>query len=82
MESRPPYRAGIIGTARVGSWYDDLLGDTPELIPSSHAGCYSAHPRTRVAAGSDLDREPSMQYLQCAHRAQQSRRNRRCTTMS
>ncbi|HVG96330.1 MAG TPA: Gfo/Idh/MocA family oxidoreductase [Chloroflexota bacterium] len=57
MESRAAYRAGIIGTARVGSWYDDLLGDTPELIPSSHAGCYSAHPRTRVAAGSDLDRE-------------------------
>jgi predicted dehydrogenase len=52
-----PYRAGIIGTARVGSWYDDLLGETPELIPSSHAGCYAAHPRTRLVAGSDLDPE-------------------------
>ncbi|MGH2352802.1 MAG: Gfo/Idh/MocA family protein [Chloroflexota bacterium] len=48
-------RAGIIGTARVGSWYDDLLADTPELIPSSHAGCYAAHPRTELVAGSDLD---------------------------
>jgi predicted dehydrogenase len=51
------YRAGIIGTARVGSWYDDLLKETPEQIPASHAGCYAAHPRTRLVAGSDLDRE-------------------------
>lgn len=51
------YRAGIIGTARVGSWYDDLLADTPELIPSSHAGAYAAHPRTELVAGCDLDEE-------------------------
>ncbi|MGH2351991.1 MAG: Gfo/Idh/MocA family protein [Chloroflexota bacterium] len=50
-------RAGIVGTARVGSWYDDLLADTPEQIPSSHAGCYAAHPRTELVAGSDLDSE-------------------------
>src|SRR5437868_9502124 len=50
-------RAGIIGTARVGSWYDDLLAETPEQIPSSHAGCYAAHPRTVLVAGSDLDPE-------------------------
>jgi predicted dehydrogenase len=52
-----PLRAGIIGTARVGSWYDDLLAETPEMIPSSHAGCYAAHPRTQLVAGSDLDPE-------------------------
>jgi predicted dehydrogenase len=57
MASPTPYRAGIIGTARVGSWYDDLLAETPELIPSSHAGCYAAHPKTRLVTGSDLDRE-------------------------
>jgi predicted dehydrogenase len=51
------YRAGIIGTARVGSWYDDLLGDTPEQIPSSHAGCYASHAQTKLVAGSDLDPE-------------------------
>lgn len=51
------YRAGIIGTARVGSWYDDLLKDTPEQIPSSHAGCYAAHPKAQLVAGSDLDPE-------------------------
>jgi UDP-N-acetylglucosamine 3-dehydrogenase len=51
------YRAGIIGTARVGSWYDDLLTATPEKIPSSHAGCYAAHPRTQLVAGCDLDGE-------------------------
>jgi len=50
-------RAGIIGTARVGSWYDDLLAATPEQIPSSHAGCYAAHPKTELVAGSDLDPE-------------------------
>jgi len=50
-------RAGIIGTARVGSWYDDLLAETPEQIPSSHAGCYAAHPRTVLVAGADLDPE-------------------------
>lgn len=53
----PVYRAGIIGTARVGSWYDDLLKETPEQIPSSHAGCYAVHPQTRLVAGSDLDPE-------------------------
>ena len=50
-------RAGIIGTARVGSWYDDLLAETPEQIPSSHAGCYAAHPDTTLVAGADLDAE-------------------------
>ncbi|MBI3974067.1 MAG: Gfo/Idh/MocA family oxidoreductase [Chloroflexi bacterium] len=54
---RRPLRAGIIGTARVGSWYDDLQAGTPELIPSSHAGCYAACPRTELVAGSDLDPE-------------------------
>ena len=49
------YRAGIIGTARVGSFYDDLLAATPELIPSSHAGCYAAHPETQLVAGCDLN---------------------------
>lgn len=51
------YRAAIIGTARVGSWYDDLLAATPDQIPSSHAGCYAAHPATQLVAGSDLDAE-------------------------
>jgi predicted dehydrogenase len=53
------YRAAIIGTARVGSWYDDLLAsqNQPEEIPSSHAGCYAAHPKTTLVAGSDLDPE-------------------------
>jgi predicted dehydrogenase len=51
------YRAAIIGTARVGSWYDDLLKETPEQIPSSHAGCYAALPQTELVAGSDLDPE-------------------------
>ena len=45
-------RAGIIGTARVGSWYDDLLAGTPEQIPSSHAACYAAHPTTELVADS------------------------------
>ena len=50
-------RAAIIGTARVGSWYDELLTATPEQIPSSHAGCYAAHPRAQLVAGCDLDEE-------------------------
>jgi len=54
---RAPLRAAIIGTARVGSWYDDLLADSPEQRPASHAGCYAAHPRTVLVAGCDLDRE-------------------------
>lgn len=53
----PAYRAGIIGTARVGSFYDELLAATPELIPSSHAGCYASHPQTELVAGSDLSAE-------------------------
>ena len=47
-------RAAIIGTSRVGSFFDERLAATPELIPSSHAGCYAAHPRTRLVAGCDL----------------------------
>src|SRR5688572_5555063 len=50
-----PLRAAIIGTSRIGSAWDDVLGETPELIPSSHAGCYGAHPRTELVAGCDLD---------------------------
>src|SRR5438034_3711402 len=49
------YRSGIIGTARVGSFYDDLLTATPDLVPSSHAGCYAVHPQTEIVAGCDLD---------------------------
>jgi predicted dehydrogenase len=52
-----PLRAAIIGTGNVGSSFDDRLTTTPELIPSSHAGCYVAHPRTRLVAGCDLNRE-------------------------
>ena len=51
------YRAAIIGTARVGSWYDDLLANQPEEVPSSHASCYATHPKTTLVAGSDLDPE-------------------------
>ena len=56
-ESGRPLRAAIIGTARVGSWYDDLLAAAPEQIPSSHAACYRAHPRTQLVAGCDLNPE-------------------------
>ena len=57
------YRAGIIGTARVGSWYDDLTGPrAPELLPYSHASCYATHPRTELVAGSDLDPERLQQF--------------------
>jgi predicted dehydrogenase len=47
-------RTAIIGTSRVGSFFDERLAATPELIPSSHAGCYAAHPRTQLVAGCDL----------------------------
>jgi len=53
----PPLRAAIIGTARVGSFFDDLLAATPELIPSSQASCYATHPRTQLVAGCDLNAE-------------------------
>jgi predicted dehydrogenase len=52
-----PLRVAIIGTARVGNFFDDLLTATPELIPSSQASCYAAHPRTQLVAGCDLNRE-------------------------
>src|SRR5688500_4726172 len=55
--ARRVYRAGVIGTARGGSWFDDLHPDSPELIPSSHAGCFVAHPQTELVAGCDLDPE-------------------------
>lgn len=48
-------RAAVIGTARVGSFWDDELAATPALIPSSQASCYTTHPRTQLVAGSDLD---------------------------
>jgi len=51
------YRAGIIGCARMGSWYDDRLTETPERIPSSHAGCYTRCERTELVAGCDLNEE-------------------------
>jgi predicted dehydrogenase len=53
--SRPPLRAAVVGTARVGSFFDDLLTATPELLPSSQASCYATHPRTLLVAGCDLD---------------------------
>ncbi len=55
MTTAPPLRAAVIGTARVGSFFDDLLTATPELIPSSQASCYATHPRTQLVAGCDLD---------------------------
>jgi len=55
MQSTPPLRAAVIGTARVGSFFDDLVAATPELIPSSQASCFTSHPRTQLAAGCDLD---------------------------
>ena len=54
MTTSPPLRAAVIGTARVGSFFDDLLTATPELTPASHASCYTAHPRTELVAGCDL----------------------------
>jgi UDP-N-acetyl-2-amino-2-deoxyglucuronate dehydrogenase len=52
------YRAGIIGLARMGSWWDDKLRETTPLeVPSSHAGMYTACPRTELVAGCDLDAE-------------------------
>ena len=57
MSTSPPLRAAVIGTARVGSFFDDLLTATPELTPASHASCYSAHPRTQLVAGCDLKSE-------------------------
>jgi len=52
------YRAGIIGLARMGSWWDDQLRETtPVEAPSSHAGMYSACPRTQLVAGCDIDAE-------------------------
>jgi len=57
------YRAGIIGTARVGSWYDDLTGPrAPELLPYSHASCYTTSDRTELVTGSDLDPERLQQF--------------------
>ena len=41
-----PLRAAIIGTGRVGGFFEERLAAAPELIPSSHAACYAAHPRT------------------------------------
>lgn len=52
------YRAGIIGLARMGSWWDDQLRETtPVEVPSSHAGMYSACPRTELVAGCDIEAE-------------------------
>ena len=50
----PPLRTAIIGTSRVGAFFEDRLAASPELIPSSHAACYEAHPRTRLVAGCDI----------------------------
>jgi UDP-N-acetylglucosamine 3-dehydrogenase len=50
----PPLRTAIIGTSRVGSFFEDRLAASPELIPSSHAACYAAHPRTELVAGCDV----------------------------
>ena len=59
MSSRPPLRAAVIGTSLFGSFIDDqprFAGD-PMLLPSSQAACYTAHPRTQLVAGCDLDVE-------------------------
>ena len=50
----PPLRTAIIGTARVGAFFEDRLAHAPELVPSSHAACYAAHPRTQLVAGCDI----------------------------
>ena len=53
----PPLRTAIIGTSRVGAFFEDRLAHAPELIPSSHAACYAAHPRTQLVAGCDISPE-------------------------
>lgn len=59
------YRAGIIGLARMGSWWDDQLQQTSPLeVPSSHAGMYSACPRTELVAGCDIDAEKRETFRQ------------------
>lgn len=58
MAAPKVYRAGIIGLARMGSWWDDQLQETtPPEVPSSHAGMYTACPRTELVAACDLDAE-------------------------
>lgn len=48
------YRAALIGCGRIGSEFDD---DPKRKEVSSHAGAYSATPRTRLVAVSDISAE-------------------------
>lgn len=50
----PVYRAAVVGCGRIGSL---LEGDPRRGHPCTHAGGYSAHPRTELATGCDIRRE-------------------------
>lgn len=57
------YRAGIIGLSRMGSWWDDTLKESNSVeVPSSHAGMYTACPRTELVAGCDVDAEKRTKF--------------------
>jgi predicted dehydrogenase len=57
------YTAAIIGLGRIGSLLDDpwadrhLRDESWRVRPCTHAGQFAAHPRTRLVAGAELDRE-------------------------
>ncbi len=54
MTSRPALRAAIIGTGRIASL---LERDPLRARPHTHAGWYTSHPETALAAGCDVDPE-------------------------
>ncbi len=61
--SRPIYTAAVIGLGRIGSLLDDPWADQHirdeawRHRPCTHAGQFAAHPRIRLVAGADPDRE-------------------------
>lgn len=52
--TRTTYRVGVVGCGRIASALED---DPLRPKPASHAGAFSAHPRTAVTAGCDINGE-------------------------
>lgn len=57
--SHKPYRVAIVGLGRIASSLED---DPLRAKPCTHAGAYASHPKTRIAAGCDMDGERAKSF--------------------
>jgi predicted dehydrogenase len=65
-QTRPPYRAGVIGCGSIGSTIEDRWrsGSMRMGFPAGHASVYVSHPRTQLFAGADTAEPRRCEFAQ------------------